>query len=264
MKTILFPTDFSLNSIHAIRYGLNLFAAKDARFILFNAYVDPSVGASMTYVFEDQMREISRTMLEKLYEDLNEGRDEDLKMDLINRYGDLPYSLRPVIEEEEVDLVIMGSSGASGANISVFGSNAFATMRDSNCPVLTVPLQAAIKAPERFGLASEQELSGDEEHLSPLFDLAEICEASVMGIHVNSHRGSAENDTETDSGVKLPYINLDLNDPLQGIELAIGEHGIDALSIIIQKRSFLDKIFHKSVSKQIARQISIPILTLHR
>jgi nucleotide-binding universal stress UspA family protein len=54
-----------------------------------------------------------------------------------------------------------------------------------------------------------------------------------------------------------------MDDPLSGIEVAIGEHNIDLLTIIIKKRTFLDRLFHKSVSKQIAREVAIPILTLH-
>ncbi len=124
MKTIVFPTDFSLNSMHAVRYGINLFKGQEVRFILFNAYVDPSVGASMTYVFEDHMKVISMTMLRKVLEELKDDHGQgDLKIELVNRYGDLPYALKPFLVEEMVDLVIMGSSGASGANISILGSN---------------------------------------------------------------------------------------------------------------------------------------------
>lgn len=267
MKTIVFPTDFSLNSIHAIRYGIDLFKGEDVRFILFNAYVDPSVGASMTYVFEEHMREISMTMLRKVYEELKEeyGHGE-LEMDLVNRYGDLPYALKPLLEEEKVDLIIMGSSGASGANISIFGSNSFSTMKDASCPVLTVPLQAPIKAPVRIGLASESELSGNEAILEPLYAIARDHGSWVMGIHVSKKSSVVDGEPEPKTlfgNDRLPYIDLKVDDPLKGIELAIGEHEIDMLSIIIPKRSLLDRIFHKSISKQIARQISVPILALH-
>ncbi|NND94176.1 MAG: universal stress protein [Flavobacteriales bacterium] len=267
MRTIVFPTDFSLNSIHAIRYGINLFEGQDVRFILFNSYVDPSVGASMTYVFEEHMKEISMTMLKKVYEELkDEYGFSDLQMELVNRYGDLPYALKPLLEEENVDLVVMGSSGASGANISIFGSNSYATMKDAPCPVLAVPLQTPISRPERIGLASEEELSGDEEILEPLYALARLHGAWVMGIHVSKKKSVVDADAEERTlfgNDRLPYIDLKVNDPLKGIELAIGENKIDLLSIIIPKRSLLDRIFHKSVSKQIAKQVSIPILALH-
>ncbi|NNC82874.1 MAG: universal stress protein [Flavobacteriales bacterium] len=266
MKKILFPTDFSLNSLHAIRYGIRLFEGQDVKFYLFNSYVDPSVGASMTYVFEEQMKSISMTMMRKVYEELqDEFGHEGLQLELINRYGDLPYALNPVLEDEGIDLVIMGSSGASGANISIFGSNAYATMKDAPCPVLTVPLQAPLKAPERIGLASEEEMGGDEAILEPLYDLARVHDSWVMGIHVSKkNRVTDGAPSDSASGTdSLPYIDLKVDDPLQGIELAIGRYQIDMLSIILPKRSLMERIFHKSVSKQIAKQIAIPILALH-
>jgi nucleotide-binding universal stress UspA family protein len=221
----------------------------------------------MTYVFEEHMKEISMTMLKKVYEELTDDYGHGtLEMDLVNRYGDLPYALKPLVEEEKVDLIVMGSSGASGATISMFGSNSFSTMKDSTCPVLTVPLQAPIKAPARIGLASESELTGDEAMLEPLFEIARDHASWVMGIHVSKKSSvvDSESGEQTLFGSdRLPFIDLKVDDPLKGIELAIGEHEIDMLSIIIPKRSLLDRIFHKSISKQIARQISVPILALH-
>ena len=32
IKTVLFPTDFSMNSIHSILYGLKLFQGQDMKF----------------------------------------------------------------------------------------------------------------------------------------------------------------------------------------------------------------------------------------
>lgn len=266
MKTILFPTDFSLNSEHAIRYGLNMFKGQDVSFILLNTYVDPSIGANMTYVFEDQMKSISQTMLNKVHESLIEEFGDQVKgMTLLSQYGDLPYALRPIMKERDVDLIIMGASGSSGPNISIFGSNAFATMKNATCPVLTIPLQAPISIPERIGLASETQLIGDEDILDPLLELARMHSSSIMGIQVKKKTADAlVNDDESEIGnERLPYINLDIEDPLQGIELAISEHRIELLSIIIPERSLLDRIFHRSVSKQIAREIAIPILSLH-
>ena len=61
----------------------------------------------------------------------------------------------------------------------------------------------------------------------------------------------------------IPYYDLQALDALIGIEQAIGEHDIDMLTIILKQRSLLDRIFHSSVSKRIAKQVAIPILTLH-
>ena len=267
IKTVLLPTDFSMNSIHSILYGLELFKGKDVKYILMNAYTDPSVGANMTYVWEDQMRKISETMLKSLEEKIREdyGHSE-FKAIFESQYGDIPHAMTPVVQKYNVDLVIMGSSGAGSPNISIFGTNAYAAMKSAQCPILTVPLQSKIKAPSRIGLASEVKLFGNEPVLKPLQELAEVHSSWVMGIHVHEEKVTAGLEDESidmrENG-GMDYIDLAMDDTLSGIEMAIGEHNIDLLTIIIKKRTFLDRIFHKSVSKQIAREAAIPILTLH-
>ncbi len=269
MNTILFPTDFSANSIHAIRYGLNLFKDSKVEYILVNAYVDPSVGASMSMVWEEEMRKISKQKLSSFCERIREegGPQADFFPKCISQYGDLPGALRPIIEEEKVDLVIMGSSGAGSASNTLFGSVAYATMKNATCPVLTVPLQSSIKTPHRIGLATEEKLVGDELILGPLQELVDQVNAWLMGIHVSKdapmHSSTGTEQEFYEDIPDIQYFDLRAGNALVGIEQAIGEHDIDMLSIIIKKRSLLDSLFHTSVSKKIAKQVAIPLLTLH-
>lgn len=269
MNTVLFPTDFSANSLHAIRYGLNLFKDSNVDYILVNAYVDPSVGASMSMVWEEEMRKVSQAKLSSFCERIREegGAQSEFFPKCISQYGDLPGALRPIIKEEGVDLLIMGSSGAGSASKSLFGSVAYATMKNAACPVLTVPLQSGIKTPHRIGLATEEKLVGDERILEPLQELVDQLNAWLMGIRVSKdasiHTTSGEEEEFYEDIPDIQYFDLRAGDALVGIEQAIGEHDIDMLSIIIKKRSLLDSLFHVSVSKKIAKQVAIPLLTLH-
>ena len=215
------------------------------------------------------MRKISQEKLASFSERVREELDdqESFNPKCISQYGDVPAALRPVIRKEKVDIVIMGSSGAGSASNSLFGSSAYATMKHATCPVLTVPLQASVKKPHRIGLATEEKLTGDEIILGPLKELVDHLNAWLMGIRV-----SKDAPTKSISDIEeeyyedipdIPYFNLQASDALVGIEQAIGEHDIDMLTIILRQRTLLDRIFHSSVSKRIAKQVAIPLLTLH-
>jgi nucleotide-binding universal stress UspA family protein len=263
MKTIIFATDFSMNSMHAIRYGLKLMSGMKCRFILFNSYVDPSVGANMNLDFQDILQANSKTLLNRTLEELQEGvGNENLEMELINRFGDLPFALGAVVKEYHAYMVIMGSSGADGPSFSLFGSNSYASMKNLSCPVLTVPLLSAIRIPKKYGLATEIQLAGEESFIDIVYELADLHHSRILGIQVGKKTMQLEYDRSY-GDENLPYLNIDLEDPLEGIEMAIGEHEIDLLVMIIPKKGFLEGLFHKSISKQIARNISIPILALH-
>ncbi|MFT7611263.1 MAG: nucleotide-binding universal stress UspA family protein [Parvicellaceae bacterium] len=268
MKTILFPTDFSMNSMHAIRYGLELFKdEKDMHYILLNAYIDPSAGAAMTYDLGDHMQIISQQMLDSLEEKLDDDYGySDISFELLSVYGDLPGALKPIVKNKEVDLIVMGASGAGSPHISIFGSTAYACMKEATCPVLTIPLQTNIKSPELIGIASENKFKGDESFLSPILKIASIHNSWVMGVSVNTKESIDTKKNAKDvleENMDIEFINLNTKDPVTGIEFAIGKYKLDLLAIIIKERPLLDRIFHKSVSKQIAKQIAIPILSLH-
>lgn len=263
MKTIIFPTDFSLNSMHAIRYGLNLMKGEETRYILFNSYTDPSVGTTMTFDFEDILKSNSTTLLNKVLEELQDDKGyEGLEMELVNRFGDLPFALETIVKEYKADLVIMGASGSNGPNFSLFGSNSYASMKHLSCPVLAVPLHSPLILPKKYGLASEVELAGEEPYLDSLYELVNLHHSRIVGIHVGKKKLQLEYDRSY-GDENLPYLHIDHEDPLVGIESAIGEFAIDLLVIIIPSKGFLEGLFHKSISKQIARKIPIPILALH-
>ena len=54
--------------------------------------------------------------------------------------GDVADEILGYIDEEDIDLVVMGTHGRSGVRRMLIGSVAEEVVRHSDCPVLTVPL----------------------------------------------------------------------------------------------------------------------------
>ncbi|MFZ1462196.1 MAG: universal stress protein, partial [Ignavibacteria bacterium] len=51
---------------------------------------------------------------------------------------------------------------------------------------------------------------------------------------------------------------------LEGINDYINSHEVDVLAMAIRKRSLLDKIFNRSLTKKMAYHTRIPLLALHK
>ena len=265
MKTVLFPTDFSLNSIHAIRYALSLFKTKDVRYILFNAYSYPTAGTTFIDDLQSEFDMLSDLKLNRLLEQLKENYGHtDLIMELISEFGFLPNSLIPIIDKYDVDLVVMGSSGESGFNLSLFGSKAYETMKSLKCPVLTVPLQSPLDSPKHIGVATEEIMEGWESVLNPIFEIAQLNESIVHGISIKKPKEELVPAAEESSpNKKIDYYQIENPDTLMGIKSILGEHGIDMLVLLRKERDFFQSLFHKSLSKQISSKITVPILTIN-
>lgn len=266
MNNILFLTDFSLNSIHAIRYGLNIFNPEDHNYFLFNSYSYSYAGNTFSNDVNKQFKNNSQISLKAIHEMLeNNYGHEGIRMELISKFGEIPGPLNSIVEEKGIDFIVMGASGNSSFNLSLFGSKTYETIHKVNIPVLSVPIEAPIKLPQEIGIASEEHLELWNESLSPVMKIASKAMANVFGIHVNIGKKEAilESSNFFDDPCELNYLNVESTDKLLGIRNAIGESGADLLVLQRKQRKLFEELFHKSLSKQILARIDIPILTIN-
>lgn len=146
MQRVLLPTDFSENASHALRVAATLAARVKAKLELIHintavAYSPPLpeyYGGDLydtTEYYETAARE-----LHNIKKEVTENPEfAGLEMETRIEEGFLFSSVRRVAEEDKVDLVVMGTKGASGVNEFFIGSNTEKVIRTAPCAVLTVP-----------------------------------------------------------------------------------------------------------------------------
>jgi nucleotide-binding universal stress UspA family protein len=161
MKKILVPTDFSDNARHALRVAARIAAKTGARLEVLHtntavAYVVPLP----EYYVADQYSFIdyNETAAEELYALKRELADSPefagLSLETRIEEGFLFAAIRRVAQEEEVDLIVMGTKGSSGVAEFFVGSNTEKVIRTSPCPVLAVPQNSAEFNPTTVVLAT--------------------------------------------------------------------------------------------------------------
>jgi nucleotide-binding universal stress UspA family protein len=140
VKNVLFATDFSATSEAALpyataicrRFGSTLHAAhvlSEASLLLMTGGVDY---VSMGTIYEDAQSEAK----EKL--DQISARLEGIPHRNYVRHGQVWKSLAGIIDENQIDLVVVGTHGRSGLGKLLLGSVAEDILRHAPCPVLTV------------------------------------------------------------------------------------------------------------------------------
>lgn len=133
-KTILFPTDFSHTGDSALEMATALARDTGAK-LLFVHVEEPPVaygGGEMYYGMpEPAYDEIKRMLHEIVPKDPNVPFDHRLVT------GDPPSAIVRVAEEENVDLIVMGTHGRTGLSRLLMGSVAEAVVRRAPCPVIT-------------------------------------------------------------------------------------------------------------------------------
>ena len=140
VKNVLFATDFSATSEAALPYATavcrhfgstlhTVHVISDASLLLTTGGVDY---VSMGTIYEDANTEAK--------EKLDELSDNFAGIPHRNyvRHGQVWKSLASIIEENEIDLIVLGTHGRTGLGKLLLGSVAEDILRHASCPVLTV------------------------------------------------------------------------------------------------------------------------------
>jgi nucleotide-binding universal stress UspA family protein len=163
VKNVLFATDFSATSEAALpyataicrRFSSTLHTAhviSEASLLLMTGGVDY---VSMGTIYEDAHTE-AKEKIEQLA-----LRFEDIPNRIYVRHGQVWKNLAGIIEENEIDLIVVGTHGRTGLGKFLLGSVAEDILRHAPCPVLTV-------GPKVAGRAKLPELERKGRDLVPL------------------------------------------------------------------------------------------------
>ncbi len=271
MRTILLPTDLSDHSKNAIQYALQMFQeAKDHRFILMNAYYMPHTGAVMMSSIEDVMQKSATQDIAVLVASLNKDFP-----DLIDRissevvHGDPYVVMQNMVKHNGIDLVIMGTTGASGLKAALVGSVTAQVVKNLNCAVLAVPANADFSAPKNIAFAVDNR-EVQETALEPLLDIVKQHNAKVLVFSVMTHDEELYIDKDDAGhglhdlfeGIDHEFVPSTHQDLEAGILSFVEERSCDMLVMVHHNYGVIEQLFHKSAAKQLALHTKVPLLVL--
>lgn len=145
-KKILLPTDGSENAKRAAEHALKIGSRSGADILVLNVVETPRFSGIRSVDKTELKKELEREgqnafddYLNMLVEIKDGGKcQKDVKLDLKFEEGSPADKILETIDEESVDLVVMGTSGKHGINRFLLGSVAENTMRSAKCPVLVI------------------------------------------------------------------------------------------------------------------------------
>lgn len=140
MKKILIPCDFSKQAINAYRYALDIAVQSKGTIHLLHIIELPVLHDSLIMPvlnFEEELlKELKIKSVSELKKITNKYKNEGVKVVFEVKFGAVARMIKDYIKEQSIDLVIMGSHGASGVREFLIGSNAEKMVRNSPVPVL--------------------------------------------------------------------------------------------------------------------------------
>lgn len=142
-KKILFPTDFSDYGQEALRWATSLARDSGATLIIAHVEEPPMAygGGEMYLPAEEGDREELRRSLVKIV-----PSDPGVRFEHKLLAGEPATAIVEAAEEENADLIVLGTHGRTGLTRLLMGSVAEAVVRRARCPVLTVKHPSAVPA----------------------------------------------------------------------------------------------------------------------
>jgi nucleotide-binding universal stress UspA family protein len=137
IKKILVPIDFSEISLTAVDYAAYIAKNTGAEILILHVFESFEQNSKIDQVF-DYSELIEKGIQGKL-DELKSQRTNLLGINIRTRVvlGKIHNEIDHIATEEKVDLIVMGTHGASGSRY-ILGSNAYRTVLAASKPVLTV------------------------------------------------------------------------------------------------------------------------------
>jgi nucleotide-binding universal stress UspA family protein len=186
LNNILFATDFSIHSNAALPFALAIAHQYGAK--IYGAHVMASAG----YLLTAPDLWPAHIQQEKQLEDSVKGRlDEQLRgvqHETLVGVGDVWNTLSRLISKHDIDLLVVGTHGRTGAQKLLMGSIAETIFRQAYCPVLSIGPNVSCRPSDEIQFHNIL-LATDlgEESLASLryaFSLAEEAQATLTLLHV--------------------------------------------------------------------------------
>jgi len=271
-RNILLPTDFSDNAWSAAVYALKLYADEECSFYFLNAVT--IAGAP----FEDLSNKILKTMEEEAMKELldlkalaeSSNANANHNFDIILSTNDLTKAIKDAVKKHGINLIIMSTKGATGAQEFFFGSNTVRVVKKTNCPVLIVPEEYDFIEPEQIAFPTDYNRFYTSKEIKPLTQLADLYDSKIRIVHINVEEEL--NDVQDYNLIALQSYLTDYKYSLHWmpkyakkvveINDFIEELGIDILAMVKYKHSFIEAIIKEPVIKKLGFQSKIPFLVI--
>ncbi len=276
MIRILLPTDFSDNSWNAISYALQLFKDERCTFTLLNTYtpiiyqLESAELGTAQFGLEDAMRQASQEGLERIQTRIEtEFNNPNHTIASISSFNTLTEEIRELYEGNMMDLIIMGTQGASGLKEILFGSNAIHVINKAKCPVMAIPSDYSFEAPHEILFPTDYLLNYDERHIGFIKKIAKRFGARINVMHVatsvelTSEQKENQNKLEAlIQGTCHLFHDIRNNYVPEAIAEFQVRHKINLLTMINNKHSFFENLFFKSNIKHIGFHLNVPFLVI--
>ena len=270
---ILLPTDFSDNAASAANYALKLYQNQPCTFYLLHTWSFSNT-TNRTYItttyIETQKEEAQNRLIELKDKIQTQSTNKDHEFKTIFSTDSLIDAIETAIKAHDVNLVIMGTKGATGAKEFLFGSNTVNILsKMRHCPLMVIPEAYEYTKPEQMAFPTDFNRFYGEE-LNFILQLSKLNDSRLRVFHINTQESLSEKQNYNFSMLKAYLEDCkhsfhwmpDLGSKEEAIKSFIEEFDIQILTMINYKHSFIENLIKEPVVRKLGHHTRVPFLVI--
>lgn len=278
MKSLLYATDYSDNSIAALKLANSL--RKKFKCKLYVAHVFDisatfisTVSIAYARMQEAAFRDHNSRLLEFCVEHLGRDAQANGIEILISEHSIASHGILDKASEIQPDYIIVGTKGSSAVREFLLGSTASALIEKSEFPVLTIPPRFKDGEFGTIVYATAFE-EADIVAIQRIVELARAFDSSIELVHISTKDEYAGTDQlewfRELLREKVAYEDID-------IELIFSEEIFEALNehleevkpqllVMLEREghSLITNLWHRDLVKRMKLEIDIPLMSFHK
>lgn len=271
MKKILVPTDFSDHAYYALKVASQIAKKNGGEIILLHMLELPHQAGDAIGSGHDlpEIMLFKNSAINKLEDLMDDAALEGIQVSEIIQFELAFDGIMKVSSKNDVDLIVMGSHGASGFKEMFIGSNAEKVVRNSEVPVLIIkkdvgefnvdkfvfasdfadeirkPFNKVVEFANKFGAELELVMINTPSSFKPTHLAREIMDKFTANFTINKFTTNIYNDVNIESGILnfSNHINADL--------IGVCTHG----------RKGIAHFFNGSISEDLVNHALRPVVT---
>ena len=265
MTRILVPTDFSSTANNAVKYAAAFCKDNKYKMILLNVMhvpaIDVNVAAgALNDLMESQKAEVD-VKLNKAAKEL--GSEFKIEIETLSKFGLGADVIVQESNENDVLITIMGTHGASGIFDALLGSVSNAVVKRSEVPVIVLPKGSVYSTIKKVAFAYDykEKITHELEFVHELNPSKDV-KIDIISVEPDRVEGTFEEEVVADKdGVK--EVSLWAYNVQDGINYYAEKENVNMIGLKRHQRSFIENLFHKSTTKELLNNSSIPMIVFN-
>jgi nucleotide-binding universal stress UspA family protein len=279
IQHILVPTNFLDYAVNAAEYAVQLAAQYNARVTLFHTYhipvIDPLVPSEYLMELASSAEKNAENSIRQQAEDLQEAfpyMKDSIAYQI--SMGFAADEILSVAHATGADAIVMGTRHSEKIQRILLGSVLGTILEKAEVPVIVIPENVDYKTINNILFASEFNDSEDIHSINRVLDFTAKLNATLYSLHIQETEPD-ENDIirilniraiyEGKLGAgKVHFENIAYSNILEGLSKFSKVNDIDIAVMVTHKRNFFEKLFDRSLSKQMAYKTDVPLIVFHK